>query len=320
MAHSKISHQMIDTPILGYNYIINGNFDHWQRGTTQIGGGYASVDRFVLDHNVTTKTASKQTFTFGQTEVPGDPINYLRHVVTSVAGSNSYCNMGHRIESVKTLADKKVTLSFYAKADAVKNIAIEFAQYFGTGGSPSALVTGIGAQKIALTTAWKRYVITVDIPSINGKTLGTSNSDYLAAVFWFDAGTGFNSRTASLGQQSGTFDIACVSLVEGDKDIKPIPRSYTEEWELCLRYYEIIYDISMTNATNGVWHVTYIPFTVRKRTTPVITSTQNGAGNNGFPARTPGTLNPAGCSWGAAATTTVVGAGWSDNLFVDAEL
>lgn len=33
--------------------------------------------------------------------------------------------------------------------------------------------------------------------------------------FWFDAGSNYASRVANLGQQSGTFDIACVQLEEG---------------------------------------------------------------------------------------------------------
>ena len=53
------------------------------------------------------------------------------------------------IESVRNNAGGNVTFSFYAKADAAKNVAIEFVQNFGVGGSPSAEVTGIGAQKIA---------------------------------------------------------------------------------------------------------------------------------------------------------------------------
>lgn len=138
--------------------------------------------------------------------------------------------------------------------------------------------------------------------------------------FWFEAGSGNNTRAANLGQRNGTFDIAQVQVEEGEVVTPFEDRPIDEEWKLCLRYYEVIRDISMTNATNAVWHVTYIPFTVRKRTTPNITSSQSGAGNSGFVARTPGTLGPEGCSWGAQGNTTVIGAGWSDILYVDAEL
>jgi hypothetical protein len=91
-------------------------------------------------------------------------------------------------------------------------MAVEFLQSFGTGGSPSATVTAIGVTTCALTTAWQKFTIPVSIPSISGKTLGTNNDDFLGVMFWMDAGSSFNARTNSLGQQSGTFDIAQVQF------------------------------------------------------------------------------------------------------------
>jgi len=223
--------------IPGYNYIINGNFDIWQRGTSQTTSAYGSADRWACANVGTTKTASQQIFALGQTDVPGNPKYYMRHVVNSVSGVNNLCNINHKIEYVKTLAGKTATLSFWAKADTPKNIAIEFVQSFGTGGAPSSVVVGIGSQLVALTTSWQRFVVTTDIPSIAGKTLGTDGNDHLDTYFWFDAGSDYATRSADLGQQSGTFDIACVSLVEGAVDVKPIPRSYGEELALCQRYF-----------------------------------------------------------------------------------
>ena len=228
----------IEAAARAYNYIINGNFDIWQRGTSQTTSGYGSADRWLCGNVGTTKTTSLQTFALGQTEVPDNPRYYMRHVVTSVAGAANYCALEQRIESVKTLAGQTATLSFWAKTDTPKNIAIDFAQYFGTGGTPSTVITGIGSQLVALTTSWTKYTVTVNIPSIAGKILGTDSNDCLICRFWFDAGFNHATGSANLGQQSGTFDIACVSLIEGDVDVKPIPRSVGEEMALCMRYYE----------------------------------------------------------------------------------
>lgn len=263
----------------GYNYIINGNFDIWQRGTSQTTSGYGSADRWACDNYGTTNTASQQSFTLGQTNVPDNPKYYMRHVVNSVAGVNNHCVMIQRIEHVKTLAGKTATLSFWAKAGSNKNIAIEFFQTFGTGGTPSSFVPGIGPQLVALTTSWKKYTVTVDIPSIAGKTLGTDGNDCLIVYFWFDAGSTYATRAANLGQQSGTFDIANISLVEGDIDVKPIPRSYGEGLALCQRYYEV-----GSGETNFPFHpvaaTTYktesncfYSFKVTKRTVPTISYT-----------------------------------------------
>jgi len=220
------------------NYIINGNFDIWQRGTSQTSAGYGSDDRWVNHHNGSTKTHSQQAFTLGQTDVPNEPKYFSRTVVTSVAGAANYCDKSQKIESVRTLAGKTATLSFYAKADAAKNIAVAFSQYFGTGGSPSTAINDIGVTTCALTTAWQKFTITVNLPSIAGKTLGTNNDDALLVAFYFDAGSNYNALTNSLGQQSGTFDIAQVQLEEGSVATNFEYRPIGEELALCQRYYE----------------------------------------------------------------------------------
>jgi len=226
------------------NYIINGSFDVWQRGTIQTTvGWYGSDDRWRNDGVGTTKVHSRQEFTLGQIDVPGNPKYFSRTVVTSVVGAGNYYQKVHFIEGVDTLSGKTATLSFWAKADAAKNIAIDFMQKFGTGGSPSATIDGIGAQLIALTTSWKKYTATINIPSISGKTLGTNGDDSLIFIFWFDASTAgtMPARSSSLGQQSGTFDIAQVQLEEGSVATEFERRTYGEELELCQRYYQTTY-------------------------------------------------------------------------------
>ena len=191
------------------NWIINGMFDVWQRSTSQTTSGYGSDDRFNNINFGSTKTHSQQAFTVGQTAVPNNPKYFSRTVVSSVAGVGNYASKAQRIEDVVKLAGKTITFSFWAKADANKNMAIEFVQNFGSGGSAS--VVGIGVQKFALTSSWQKFTKTITLPSVSGKTIGIDN--YLALSFWFDAGSDFNARTDSLGNQSGTFDIANVSIV-----------------------------------------------------------------------------------------------------------
>lgn len=242
-------------PLAGMrNKVINGDFDHWQRGVSQTLSGYGSADRWFSPNTGSTKTASRQAFPLGDASVPGQTAYFMRHVVASVAGAANFAALTQRIESVRTLAGKKATLTFWAKADAPKNIAVEFLQRFGTGGAPSADVIGIGAQLVALTAAWAKYSILVDIPAINGKTLGSNSDDFLAFQFWFDAGANFAARTAGHGQQSGTFDIAHVSLVEGDargEDDPFSPRHPQQELALCQRYYQKSYPSNVSPGTAG---------------------------------------------------------------------
>ena len=233
------------------NKIINGNFDFWQRGTSTSTSAAYCADRFYTDVTGCTFTSSRQSFTLGQTDVPGEPTYWHRTVVTTSAGAGNFCRAQQRIESVKTLAGKTATLSFWAKADASKNIAIEFVQNFGTGGSPSSDVTSIGVTTCALTTTWTKFIITVAIPSISGKTLGSNNNDFLAVHFWLNAGSTFNSRTNTLGQASGTYNISQVQLEEGTVATPFEFRALATELNLCQRYcqYMVGMNIYATSST-----------------------------------------------------------------------
>jgi hypothetical protein len=269
------------------NKVINGDFDIWQRATSQTSSGYGSDDRWQNNNTGSTKTASRQTFTAGQTDVPGNPTYFSRTVVTSVAGAGNFACKIQPIENVRTVSGKKATVTFYAKADASKNIGINIRQYFGTGGSPSASVdTGCGLK--ALTTSWQKFSFVVDVPNISGKTLGTNNDHSLQLEVWFDAGSTFASRAQSVGQQSGTFDIAHVSIVEGDataEDDPFSPRHIQQEEALCQRYLEKSYDLDavpgVASGNGSLWAFgttdssagigVTVQFKTRKRTTPTMT-------------------------------------------------
>lgn len=224
------------------NKIINGDFDIWQRGTELASGSGYLADQWLLsyDHNVASRY--RQLFPLGQTDVPGNPTAFHRVGATAVANANASTILLQRMEGVRTLSGKKATVTFYAKADKAKNISIELFQGFGTGGSPSPFVSGIGLQKFALTTSWQKFQKVVDVPTIAGKTLGTNNDDALALFIWLDAGSNFNARTDSIGQLTATVDIAHVSVVEGDASAEAdpfSPRHIGQEMTLCERYCRI---------------------------------------------------------------------------------
>ena len=226
-------------PLAGFrNRIINGNFDFWQRGTSHSTSGYGSADRWDNTIIGSACTMSRQPFTLGQTDVPGEPLYFCRMAVTSVAGAGNIANLQQRIEGVRTFAGQQVTVSFWAKADAAKPISVELIQSFGSGGSPSASVDTIGTTKTTLSTSWQKVTVTATVPSISGKTLGTNGNSWLQLNIWFDAGSNLNARTDSLGQQSGTFDIAQVQIEPGPVATPFEQRPIGTELALCQRYYE----------------------------------------------------------------------------------
>lgn len=225
-------------PSMFRNRIINGNFDIWQRGTSLSAatGVRFLADRWKTQGAGSTCAPSRQSFTLGQTDVPGEPRYFHRVVVASSAGAGNLARLQQFLEGVRSLAGQTATVSFYAKADAAKNIAVEFSQSFGSGGSPSAFVSAIGVTTVGLGTTWAKYTVSVTVPSIAGKVIGTDDNDWLALSFWLDAGSDFNARTNSLGQQSGTFDIAQVQLEPGSIATTFEFRPIGVELGLCRRY------------------------------------------------------------------------------------
>jgi hypothetical protein len=231
------------------NAIINGNFDIWQRGTSFTSAEYGA-DRWFHSRIGSTHTVSRESFTLGQTDVPNQPAYFCRTVVTSSAGAANLAYIAQGIESVRTFSGQSVTVSFYAKADAARPIAVELGQFFGAGGSASSSVNALGVTKTTLSTSWQKITVTTAIPSISGKTLGTDNRDHLFLNIWFDAGSNFNSRTDTLGQQSGTFDIAQVQVEAGSVATPLEVRPIGTELALCQRYFQKTYDLNTVAGTD----------------------------------------------------------------------
>ncbi|MDD2231198.1 MAG: phage tail fiber protein [Candidatus Cloacimonetes bacterium] len=252
-----------------YNYIINGNFSIWQRGVSQTTSGYGSDDRWFNQHyGTTTKTHTRQVLPISMADIGK---YYSVTTVTSGTMASDYCIKSQRIEGVQTLAGKKATLSFYANGSQNSAIGIEFIQNFGTGGTPSSPITSIGVNKVNITTVPTRYTVTVDIPSVSGKTIGTYGTDYLEVRFWFSAGSNYITYSSDIGLQSGSFSLMDVSLVEGDVDVKYIPRSYGEELALCQRYYENGFFQWNGVVMSGLNVSHRVPFVTTKRTLANVT-------------------------------------------------
>jgi hypothetical protein len=262
---------------VGKNKIINGDFRINQRAfsstTTDSAFGF---DRWFAPMSAGC-TYSTQAFTPGTAPVAGyNGINFARLLTTGQSGASVYSILTQKIEDIRTIADQTVTVSFWAKAaSGTPKIAIEFFNYFGSGGSPSAS-TQTYAGQVTLSTSWARYTVTVTLPSLSGKTLGTDNNSSLNLQLWVSAGTDFNSRTGSLGIQSNTFDIWGVQLEAGSIATPFQTATGTIQGELaaCQRYY---YRLTPTSVPGrlGVGSVTssttaeiMFPFPVTMRTTP----------------------------------------------------
>jgi len=226
----------------GKNKIINGDFRINQRNyTTGTTNGDYVCDRSRMFNGDGTVTATYQTFTLGAAPVAGyEGKNYISIQSTGQTTTTANSRLAQDIESVRTFAGQTVTVSFWAKAaSATPKIAVELGQEFGTGGSPSSAVNTYAGQ-VTISTSWARYSVTVALPSISGKTLGTNGNDYLRCALWASAGSSFNSRTGSIGIQTNTIDFWGLQVEYGSK-ATPFqlagggdPQS---ELAMCQRYY-----------------------------------------------------------------------------------
>ena len=265
------------------NRIINGAFDFWQRGTSFTGAGYGA-DRWRNNTSGGTVIQSQQAFTLGDTLGSNSPTFYLQQTVSGQTLTSEFALIQQRIESVRSYAGQTITILGWARrSSGTGNMAIDVLQNFGTGGSPSTAVTGTG-QTVTLTSSWAAFAITIAVPSISGKTLGTNNDDYFAINFWTSAGSDFNARANSLGIQTIGVDLWGIHIKVGTHTAAATDRYRQPELgpELlrCQRYYQTI------DSSNRLFRSGYVSstetgnresvlFPVQFRTIPSITLTSS---------------------------------------------
>jgi len=259
------------TPSADEDRLINGQFDVWQRGTSNssVTSNEFMADRWQTFLSGGTVDWSRQDLTLGA--LPGlngpEPKYFLRFEQTATSDDDGLIQ---KIDDVRTYSGKTVFVSFWAKSTGTLNLRGLMTQDFGTGGSPSSDVNS-NAEDIVIDTAWRRYVMKFDVPSISGKTIGSNEDSFLRLRFY-----NTNSVTWDL-------DIACVQIDVGGVG----PRSYRlrsepEEFQRCLPYFQRIVSANFEFvATSGYAATTtrsIIPYTfpVPMRKTPTITTSSLG--------------------------------------------
>ena len=262
----------------GKNKIINGDFNINQRNFTSVTTSTFGFDRWLIAAvGDGSTTYTPETFTLGTAPVTGyEAKNFAQLVTTGQTSAPVASYLGQRLESVRTFAGQTVTISFWAKAaSGTPKVAVEAQQYFGAGGSPSATVNTYAGQ-VTLSTSWARYSVNIAVPSISGKTLGTDDSNFLAIHLWVSGGTDRDSRTGSLGIQTGTFQFWGVQAEAGSVATAFQTATGTIQGELaaCQRYYWrfsstaptaytwFATGISKTATTAGIWLTNPVPMRI----------------------------------------------------------
>lgn len=294
---------------LDKNYIINGNFDFWQRGVSSSAGGYLA-DRFSFQNFTSAGTFTRTR----STDVPSFAESGYRSTYSdlitvgtadaSLAGDERafYAQIieGYNLQR---LLGKKVTLSFWVKCSKTGTQSVSFNNAGGAGGA--GIVSYVATYTINAANTWEKKVITL-LMDTSG-TWGVGN-DYGLSVAW-SLGTSPTNQYATgtvnqwiIAPSSGkyhftgnlnlfdtaaaTWRIAQIQLVEGEieQEFTTAGRNYADELRLCQRYYEKSDQLSVfpgsVSSQNRFYNGTLngggggahgpVVYAVRKRATPTI--------------------------------------------------
>jgi hypothetical protein len=263
---------------IGRNLVHNPLFNIAQRGQ----GPFTTTASYTLDRweslfSADTFSLSQQAHSDTNRAQIGDEsaVWFLFAQTTGTAGAGSFSFLQHKIEDVRRLAGKTVTVSFYAGGTNGAKVGVSIDQMFGSGGSPSASVFGAG-QSVTITTAWQRCSLTFTLPSVAGKSFGTNNDSYSSMNVWFSAGTNSAGRSGNIGVQTSNVGIWGVQLEIGDVMTpleKPDPRY---DLSNCQRFYSVTAPYIIGGyATSGtvVFATMTLPTTMRGA--PTITFANN---------------------------------------------
>lgn len=194
---------------VGRNLLHNGLFNIQQRGagpwTTN--GSY-TADRWYLQVNADTVSVSLIALADSDRTTIGDETALWASQYNFVGSStaSAFTMPNQRVENVRRLSGKQVTVSFWAHATSgTPKLGVGYSQTFGAGGSPSTSIGGNLGVTPNLSATWQRYTVTGAIPSATGKTFGTTaGSDFSIIEFWLSDQGSFAARSGGIGVQSGT--------------------------------------------------------------------------------------------------------------------
>jgi hypothetical protein len=256
--------QYLNTNALAENPLVNGSYEFTDAAGASItaAGNFGVVGSLVSLGTSGAGTISQQALAFGQVAVPGDVRNHFRWAQTTAhtAGTPKFA---HKIEDVRTFAGKKVTLQGYYRSNVA--MPIKMRQDFGAGGSPSAdVLTSANAPINSIpstvdsdgTAQWRPFAMSFTLPSMVGKTIGTTvGTSYLAVDLMPDQLVTFQ------------FDMTMLRLTPaGEANPVVRRRPFAEEQTLCERYFVSLTAFAPVSTQSANW----VPFRRNMRIVPTM--------------------------------------------------
>lgn len=286
------------------NYVINGNFDMWQRGVsvTAIAAGSTTfvADRFSFNSSSTAAIVTvKQTADVPTLAQSGFASTYCLHVDVTTAdaslGANDRAVLQTKFEgnTWAQLKNKICTLSFWVKSTKTGIFSVAFQT-----GSTFGASTYVAEYTVSVTDTWEKKVITADMSSPESAPSYTSagglcivwalmagSTQTQAAGSWVDAVGFYGSpnQVNAMDSTSNDFKLSQVMLNVGGYAGRFVRSGVVigREIQLCQRYYEKSYDLATDPATavdggsvssrSSSAYTVSVGFAVRKRTAPTVT-------------------------------------------------
>jgi hypothetical protein len=242
------------------NFIVNGNFDVWQRGNSfsAVANFAYTADRFQIEKGGTTATfnVTRNERSATSTNVPsiasaGVMLNSSLCITVSGAdaavATSDYAALTTRIEGYnwRNLAHRPMGLSFEVNT----NKSGVYAVALRSSGTSASYVTNYTVSAVG---AWQRVFVPIPEAPATGYTWDYSAGTGLFVTWTLMGGTLLqatdsewtamnaictSSQVNFAASASNTWSIANVTLHSGMADVPSEMRRYTDELAACQRYY-----------------------------------------------------------------------------------
>lgn len=292
---------------LDKNYIINGNFDFWQRGTSLgVTGGSSSflADRFKFWSSGTNNISCHRDADVPTLAQSGTKSSYSMKFVNQASiaqGATDYVYYENSIEGtfLRDLIGETCTISFWMKSSVVGDYTVALLNL----GDDWKYIT---KATVLVADTWEKKNVTIEIGDSVPFIL--DNSSGMRVAVWLKVGTDYQTTTENIWtDESLGFGVATqanwcatsgntcyfsqMKLSKGKaQEFSMAGRDFAEELQLCQRYFEksspIDVDVDSGGSDGAVnWQGiatnTYVggstDFKVEKRVVPVMLA-YNGAG------------------------------------------
>ena len=284
------------------NLIINGDMQVAQRGTqftAQSGVAY-HLDRWEIN------AYNLDTGRYQVDQVNDAPDGFKKSLKYSCTTANGSPNVNEQLYAQQQIeaqnvdwlkfyhaSPDKVTLSFHVKA----NNTGTYGAALKLGDNNSAENSGDTRSypfqfTISSADTWEKKTITITLDNDTNQTKSTGVNFGMAVQFWLSAGTdrdsitsldawtGNNNQTSGVANKTffsstnNNFFITGVQLEKGDTATDFEHRSYGDELNRCMRYYQKIFNIQLHGAKNTSTRMRMTAnFTVPMRDAPAYTRT-----------------------------------------------